>query len=48
MVCFQPAAQQLERVQCEVYGWYVLLGNILQPAAQQLERVQCNGYEMDV
>ena len=40
---FQPAAQQLERVQCDVYGQYVWIRNLFQPAAQ-LERVQCDVY----
>ena len=34
------AAEQVERVQCEVYGQYVCRRNNIQPAAQQVERVQ--------
>ena len=40
---FQPAAQQMERVQGDEYARNVRRCDILQPAAQ-LERVQCDGY----
>ena len=48
LVYVQPAAQQVERVQCGEYVWYVLSRKVFQPAAQQLGRFKCDEYELYV
>ena len=41
---FQPAAQQVERVQCYGYVRDVFSSNLIQTVAQQLERIQSDEY----